>query len=239
MNQMSIVICSFFICIYDIMCLVIIMNKKTIFAYQNYDEHQLIEYGFIKQEGKYVFRKALADAEFYAEFVLTPDQLDVNVYESANDELYVPFNVQRSKGSFVTMIREETDEILEDIKTHCFQEINIREEIFAYVNAHYGTVPAYPWDQNADYATLTHESGKWYGLIMNIPARLLDLGGEETIDVMNIKLPPETIQSLIDHKHYFPAYHMNKKYWLTLLLDARINLKEVYDLLDQSYLLTE
>ena len=40
--------------------------------------------------------------------------------------------------------------------------------------------------------------------------------GKGTLDVVNIKLPPEKILNLIDRVHFYPAYHMNKKLYVLL-----------------------
>ncbi len=44
-----------------------------------------------------------------------------------------------------------------------------REEIFDYIREKFNTVPDYPWAKSPECAVLRHkDSGKWYGLIMNI-----------------------------------------------------------------------
>ena len=70
---------------------------------------------------------------------------------------------------------------------------------------------------------------------MNIPYKYLKIEKEGKIDVLNVKNTPEKIKDLIDFKHYFPAYHMNKKYWISILLDSTIELSSVIELLDESY----
>ena len=70
---------------------------------------------------------------------------------------------------------------------------------------------------------------------MNIPYKSLKIEKEGKIDVLNVKNKPSKIEHLIDFKHYFPAYHMNKKYWISILLDSTIDLNSVINLLDESY----
>lgn len=70
---------------------------------------------------------------------------------------------------------------------------------------------------------------------MNIPYKSLKIEKEGKIDVLNVKNKPAKIERLIDFKHYFPAYHMNKKYWISILLDSTIDLNSVMNLLDESY----
>lgn len=38
---------------------------------------------------------------------------------------------------------------------------------------------------------------------------------------------------------FAPAYHMNKKHWLTILLNGSIDDDEIYNLLDMSYEMTK
>ena len=48
----------------------------------------------------------------------------------------------------------------------------------------------------------------------------------------------QIIQNIIDMKNYFPAYHMNKKYWLTIRLDGcSLPIEKVFEHIDKSYLL--
>jgi len=36
-----------------------------------------------------------------------------------------------------------------------------------------------------------------------------------------------------------PDYHMNKDSWITIILDETVSMKEICDLIDQSYSLTQ
>ena len=54
-------------------------------------------------------------------------------------------------------------------------------------------------------------------------------------DVCNLKNRPEFIQELIDYKCFYPAYHMNKTYWFTILLDQKLSWKQLQKLIDESY----
>ena len=56
---------------------------------------------------------------------------------------------------------------------------------------------------------------------------------------VNIKLPPEKVLDLIDRVHFYPAYHMNKKHWITIVLDKEVDEPLVQQLLEESYGLVE
>ena len=74
---------------------------------------------------------------------------------------------------------------------------------------------------------------------MSIPYKSLWLDNSGKIDVLNVNLNPELIQCLIDKKHFFPAYHMNKKHWISIVLDSDVDLNLVKSLIDESFNLVE
>lgn len=54
-------------------------------------------------------------------------------------------------------------------------------------------------------------------------------------EVLNVKADPEEIQRLIDHDRYFPAYHMDKVHWISILLDKETDMDAAKRMLDESY----
>lgn len=73
---------------------------------------------------------------------------------------------------------------------------------------------------------------------MSIQKEKLGFADDKTwITVLNLKCPPELIGSFIDNKVYFPAYHMNKEHWLSILLEAVSfsDSRNVFNLIDLSY----
>ncbi|MEO2655007.1 MmcQ/YjbR family DNA-binding protein [Blautia wexlerae] len=83
-----------------------------------------------------------------------------------------------------------------------------REEIFQYVKEQYGTEPEYLWKKDPDSAVLRHKNGKWYA----------DLVG-----------------MIIQTYGFLPGYHMNKRHWITILLDDSVSEAKTLDFLDMSY----
>ena len=109
-----------------------------------------------------------------------------------------------------------------------------RNELFCWVKEVYGTKPDYPWkDWNA---VLRHsENQKWYAVILEVNTKKLGLSDERMTDVVNIKCDPALVGSLRNRTGYFPAYHMNKKHWISILLDRTVQITQVEKLLDESY----
>ena len=111
-----------------------------------------------------------------------------------------------------------------------------REEIFQYVKNQYGTEPEYLWKDNPDAAVLRHHpSNKWYAILMKVPGEKLGLDEKILVDIIDVKADPTMIDMLIQTYGFLPGYHMNKRHWLTILLDGSVRDAQVLDFLDMSY----
>lgn len=112
-----------------------------------------------------------------------------------------------------------------------------RKELFEWVKETYGTEPDYPW--NDWNCVLRHKhNNKWYALIMEINESKLGLSGERIVDVVNVKCDPLLVGSLRQQKGFFPAYHMNKDKWISIVLDGTVPAEEIKNLIELSYELT-
>ena len=87
----------------------------------------------------------------------------------------------------------------------------------------YKAAPEYPWGED-DGAVLRHgDNRKWFALVMNIGREKLGLAGEGKVDVINLKIDDMVFRDvLLQDKGIFPAYHMNKEHWITVLLDGTV-----------------
>lgn len=74
---------------------------------------------------------------------------------------------------------------------------------------------------------------------MNISIERLGIKEDALVDAMNLKNKALKVQKLIDNKTIFPAYHMNKKYWFTILLNKETDMNLLKELIDESYQLVE
>ena len=94
-----------------------------------------------------------------------------------------------------------------------------KQEFFAYCLDTYGTSPDYPFDEDFETAVLRHaDTRKWYGIVMRVSRRKFGLDSDEVIDVVNLKLPMEMYGSFGADDGIYPAYHMNKLHWISVLL---------------------
>lgn len=216
------------------------MKYDRVFREYVFKPEEATEYGFEVSDKKYVIRKPLPESGFYAVFRISERSFEAKVYEEPDGEEYLPFDVGIDSGGFVSTIRSYVDDAVEDIVRKCFALADIKALLLEYVREKYGTIPEAPWGYLEEYHTLnTAKRHKWYGLFMLIPYRYLGVDREGRINVLNLKVRTEDIPGIIDHIHYFPAYHMNKKHWISILLDRDADVAEIKKLLDESYVIVE
>ena len=73
---------------------------------------------------------------------------------------------------------------------------------------------------------------------MNIDKSKLDPKQSGKVEVLNIKFAPEEILQLLKQKGFYPAYHMNKKSWISIVLNDTLNDNVILNLIDKSHAYT-
>lgn len=112
----------------------------------------------------------------------------------------------------------------------------IRTAFEKKIEERYGALPEYPWARFPRYAVFRHaENRKWFAVTMTVPKEKLNLGGKEPIDIVNLKCPEEVLDTLWQTKGIFPAYHMQKGQWISVILDGSVDYDTLLWLLALSF----
>ena len=99
-----------------------------------------------------------------------------------------------------------------------------KQEFLEYCLNTYSTAPDYPFDDWMESAVLRHEDNrKWYAIVMKVSRRKFGFDSDEPVDVVNLKLPTEMFGSFDASDGVYPAYHMNKLHWISVLLSDAPN----------------
>ena len=94
-----------------------------------------------------------------------------------------------------------------------------KQKFLEYCFDTYGTSPDYPFDDWMESVVLRHtDNRKWYAIVMKVSRRKFGFDSDEVIDVVNLKLPTEMFGSFGSPDGVYPAYHMNKLHWISVLL---------------------
>ena len=100
-----------------------------------------------------------------------------------------------------------------------------------FVKTNYNTDPEFLWAKTPDCAVLRNMGNrKWYGIIMVIPANKIGIDSDRLIDIVNVRFikgeAPEIVGNV---PGIYPAWHMNKRNWITL------SDEQLFGLIDQSF----
>ena len=115
-----------------------------------------------------------------------------------------------------------------------------RQELKTFIYETYGITPDYPWLKYPSYEVFRHsDNKKWFAVIMDIPKSKLGINSDEIISVVNLKCDTIMIGDMLSEKGIYPAYHMNKSYWVTVALDGSADDETVKMLTRMSFKLTE
>ena len=94
-----------------------------------------------------------------------------------------------------------------------------KQEFFELCSSSYLTQPDYPFDEDFETSVFRHsDNRKWFALSMQVSRRKFGIDSDEVIDVVNLKLPTEMFGSFGAADGVYPAYHMNKLHWISVLL---------------------
>lgn len=112
-------------------------------------------------------------------------------------------------------------------------------KIISYAENKYNTMPEHLWAKSPKYAVLRHtRNRKWYAVLMLVDREKLHISGEGQVWILNVKTTADVIEQLPHSTGFLPGYHMNKKYWISILLDGTVPLDAVEKFFDISYELT-
>ena len=94
-----------------------------------------------------------------------------------------------------------------------------KQKFLEYCSGAYATLPDYPFEEDFETAVLRHaDNRKWYALVMRVSRRRFGLDSDEVVEVVNLKQPVEMYGSFGAADGVYPAYHMNKLHWISVLL---------------------
>ena len=157
-----------------------------------------------------------------------------------NDE-YINYRIDYVEG-FPSLVKNEYLEILDDIKDKYYKPMIYRypqsNRIARRIYDKYHDEPIFKWgDKFEDSVFENPLSHKWYVLVAYINA-YKPYGIDNNVELIDIKLEKDEIIKLLDKKGFYPAYHMNKKSWITIILDDTLSDDIIMEYIDKSYQLS-
>lgn len=212
-----------------------------IFKSYQFNQEKARAYGFIENGGVWTYSFQILEGDFVMNVSITTDNVSFQVFDQETGDLYPQVHMESMRGTFVGSVRQACLEILYQIRKACFDVPDFicpqTKRIMDQVQKKYGNQLEYLWEKSPDTAVLRHEdSKKWYAVLMRIPWDRLDKAREGQVEAVNLK--NNQVADLLLQKGIYPAFHMNKRYWISLTLDETLSDDDVLNLLEISWKLT-
>lgn len=198
-------------------------------------------FGFVENSGVWTYSCMILQGDFVMTVSITADNVNFQVFDQETGDLYPQVHMESMTGSFVASVREACLEILYQIRKACFDVQDFicpqTKRIMAQIQEKYGNQLEYLWEKSPDTAVLRHEGNKkWYAVLMRISWDKLEKGREGLVEAVNLK--HDQVADLLSKKGIYPAFHMNKRYWISVALDDTLSDEMVLALIEKSWNLT-
>ncbi len=216
---------------------------EELFFKKKINQKALLAYGFQKMGDVYFYKTAIMEGAFLLEVRLDAmGDVTTRLTEDGGEE-YALYKTP-AQGAYVGRVRDAISRVLEEIAYRCFTASPFRGEqtldLIAYAENQYGDCPEFLWEKSPGNAILRRkDTGKWYAVFLTLSKSKLGFDSEKTVEIVNFHGENAAVEALLKCPHRYPAWHMNKKTWFTLILDGSINREELYALLDESYRLAK
>lgn len=179
------------------------MDYSYIFRSAKIKKESLEAAGFkTTDNNSYSMNQTVSNGAFNADITLSLSEqtLTVHLFDSATSEKYALFDMPNSHGAFVASLREEVQQLIDEIKSKCFETSDLKDDYIAWIKTQFGAEPDYPWPDTPEYCVFRCPNEKWFALVMRIKYRQLGLTGGEEVWVVNMKASQDEIPNLIDKK---------------------------------------
>lgn len=195
----------------------------------------LIPFGFVKQGDSYLYERPIVGNAFTLKVLINETgELNTELTDNETLDTYNLYRLPNAHGEFVTSVRDAIKEVLQEIKARCYVLGAHNSDAFFFVRDHfesaYGEKLEYLWDDDENCILRRADNRKWYAVIMRVAFEKLGIQEEGMTSVIAFRGDPIEV----DGKTLFPGYHLNKKYWVTMVLDGRSPKEELLRRLEAS-----
>ena len=217
--------------------------EDKIFQRYSPDFNKLKQYGFIKDNNVFKLEKLFKDNLFKAVIVVDSEgKITGTVYDLENNDEFLPLRLEsiNRQGAFVGEIREGYEKILEDIREKCFIKKYYvypqSNRITNLVIKKYGNTPEFLWKTTPGSGIFRNPvSKKWYLAILDVDRSKIQKNKKGIVEAALIKLSPAHVAEIIKEEHFYPGWHMNKKYCITVILDETVDDDKIMKLIEESH----
>jgi len=218
--------------------------EEKIFKRYKPNFEKLLAYGFYQKEKYFHYETNFQNNQFKAIIdIYKNGSISGTVFDLENGCEFLPLRIKNQPGAFIGEIRAAYEEILTKICDSCFDK-----DYFIYPQSNritnaiikkYGDKPEFLWKTTPGSGVFRNkDTNKWYLAILDVDRSRIQPERSGIIEIADLKIAPEKIEELIKQEHFYQGYHMNKKYWLTIILDNTVSDEKILELIEESHSFT-
>lgn len=223
--------------------------EETVFARKRWVLEKMRAFGFRQVGNDYVLERTFLDGDFAAVLSVTEKgKVTGRVVDTISQNDYYQLHQKNATGAYVNTVRAAYEQLLEEAAMACCQEVlfasNQANRLTKNILERFQVEPDFPWEKEARYQTygvFRHAPNrKWFALIMRVKRAVLDKDGNPAlVDAINLKIQPEQGEALHQLPGVYPAYHMNHRTWISVVLDDTQTDAAIMRWIEDSYRFTE
>ncbi len=211
-------------------------------TFSNYTilKDKLPSYGFRQRGDMLVYERPLPKENMRI-IIEYGDEICGKIIDLDDGGEYTNFRISNVTG-FGAEVKQQFTELLLDIREKCcrnkYFKFEQAQRINEYIFDTYGGSPDFLWPSIPSYGAYRLKSSKkWYAIIGSVPLYKLESSTDsrKEVEVINVKADSGNIERMLAQKGYYPAFHMNKKCWVSIILDDTLADTEIQSLIDNSY----
>ena len=215
-------------------------NLKHMLRNKTVNGNKLVKYGFTKQRNTYVYKTKIYNDQFEVIVTFSNDNNTSMLVDLATEEEYILVDIEDLAGEFVGKVREEYNNKLQDIINKCTDSNvfkgNQTKDVIKYIKEKYNDDLEFLWEKYDNNAIWRNKiNNKWYALLLTVTEEKLKIDSNKEIEIIDLMYQKDKIKEIVDNKRIYPGYHMNKKSWITIILDGTLDSDEIFQLIDNSY----
>ena len=214
--------------------------EEEVFARHKLIPDKLVDYGFKTENDRLAYSRELPDdgMKIIVEYdgVINGRIIDL----SLNDEC-TAFRVEGATG-YSAQIRQKYIELLTEIRDHCgrnqYFKMPQAQWISDYILEAYDSAPEFLWPNIPSYAAFRQAGKKkWFAVMGSVPLNKVDREAKsaQSVEVINVKVDQERIEDYLSQTGIYEAFHMNKKCWVSIILDDTLPDDAIQGMIDDSY----
>ncbi len=202
--------------------------ESDIFSNYMVIPEKLVQYGFAHDGEKLVYTVSMPRGNFCVIVEYTKNEISGKIIDTAMDSEYTNFRIENDFG-YAANVRQRFIDILTDIRDKCtinqhFSSPTARH-IARFIHNEFNVSPEFLWEKFPSFAIFRRtDNKKWFVLIANIPLVKLKsrANTRDIVDIINVKVEDTKTRDILKKRGFYPAYHMNKTSWVTIILDGTV-----------------